>query len=192
MSKRTKNQKNRARRPQIEKSVIEIKSSHWQLIDYGMHRGRTVPELILWDPAYFYWALGTKTFFKGRLAAQAQTVARRAGHILPDGDPGEAFLLGFDRRAKLTAISIGSSAGLEQLSHGRCIQMPHLNLGIVRQFARRRDQNDAVKVVTDFICRHFFGKVPGEISRGEANQFFDNSENFDIDCRCVHSLPMRR
>ena len=53
----------------------------WTALTIGKHQGKTLPQVILSDPDYFYWALEQDNFFRGKLLTEAKTLATRAGRI---------------------------------------------------------------------------------------------------------------
>jgi hypothetical protein len=50
----------------------------WTVISFGKHRGKTLPQIILDDPLWFFWVL-PKLY--GRLKIEADDVARKASKI---------------------------------------------------------------------------------------------------------------
>ena len=59
----------------------------WAPLKFGKHRGKTLPQVILHDPDWFYWALGNG-FTNPVLAEQASEIADKASRIkIPKPDP---------------------------------------------------------------------------------------------------------
>jgi hypothetical protein len=59
----------------------------WSTLQFGKHKGKTLPEVVLNDPDWFFWAVG-HSIFRDQIAEQAQDIARKATHIkIPKPDP---------------------------------------------------------------------------------------------------------
>jgi broad specificity phosphatase PhoE len=58
---------------------------HWSEVPFGKYKGKTFPEIIVRDPDWFFWVL-PKLY--GKLAEEAQELARRARAINHDGVEG--------------------------------------------------------------------------------------------------------
>src|SRR4051812_30151531 len=59
----------------------------WTILNFGKHAGRSLPEIILSDADWFFWALN-KAILKGRLADEAAKLAQRARTIkIPKANP---------------------------------------------------------------------------------------------------------
>ena len=52
----------------------------WKTVNFGRYAGKTLPEIILLDADWFFWAL-SKDAFKGRLAYEAEKLVKRARAI---------------------------------------------------------------------------------------------------------------
>jgi len=52
----------------------------WVTLDFGKHAGKTLPEIVLSDADWVFWAFN-KGVFKGRLASEAAKVVQRARSI---------------------------------------------------------------------------------------------------------------
>jgi hypothetical protein len=59
---------------------------HWTPVPFGKHEGKTLPEIIVRDADWFFWILPN---LYGRLAEEAQEVARRARTIKPPRRDGK-------------------------------------------------------------------------------------------------------
>jgi len=60
----------------------------WTLLAFGKHEGKTLPQIILHDPDWFYWARRKNGIFTSALAEQASDIADKASRIkIPKPDP---------------------------------------------------------------------------------------------------------
>jgi hypothetical protein len=61
-------------------------SMRWTTLNFGKHAGKTLPEIILSDADWFFWAVN-KRAFKGRLANEAEELVQKARAIkIPKSD----------------------------------------------------------------------------------------------------------
>lgn len=61
--------------------------SHWSTLKFSSHEGKTLPQIILSDPDWFYWQYGNG-FKSPSLADQAAAIADKASRIrIPKPDP---------------------------------------------------------------------------------------------------------
>lgn len=65
---------------------------NWTTINFGKHKGKTLPKVIFDDPDWFFWAYGNKVL-KGALAYEAQVVYRRARSIRVPQKNGQKMLV---------------------------------------------------------------------------------------------------
>ncbi|MFA6150980.1 MAG: hypothetical protein WC716_06660 [Chitinophagaceae bacterium] len=61
---------------------------NWSIITKGKHEGKSIPQIILNDPDYFYWAIENDFFSSTKLLLkQAEIVEQRASSVkIPDND----------------------------------------------------------------------------------------------------------
>ncbi len=55
---------------------------YWTTIKFGEHKGKTLPELLMSDPDYFFWIVEEEVFYEGcRLDKEAKELDRKARAI---------------------------------------------------------------------------------------------------------------
>jgi hypothetical protein len=60
----------------------------WTILHFGKHKGRSLPEIILFDVDYFFWAFNKGNVFQGGLANEAAKLLQRARAIrIPKPNP---------------------------------------------------------------------------------------------------------
>lgn len=61
---------------------------NWSTVPFGKYQGKTLPQVILHDPDYFYWCVGNRIFESPALKEQAAEIADKASRIKsPKPDP---------------------------------------------------------------------------------------------------------
>jgi hypothetical protein len=59
----------------------------WRTLRFGKHAGKSLPQVVLSDPDWFFWAI-EEDIFRGPLADEARDLAHKACHIkIPKPDP---------------------------------------------------------------------------------------------------------
>src|ERR1700730_10435540 len=59
----------------------------WSTLQFGKHKGKTLPQVVLNDPDWFFWGVG-HSIFRDQIAEEAQDIARKATQIkIPKPDP---------------------------------------------------------------------------------------------------------
>jgi hypothetical protein len=62
-------------------------SMAWTILTFGRHRGKTLPQVILSDPDWFFWAVDNDVF-QGALATEAVDLEQKATAIkIPKRNP---------------------------------------------------------------------------------------------------------
>jgi len=156
----------------------------WCMAGRGKYRMRTMPDVIVENPTYLYWALENEVFV-GNALQQAELVASRAGHILPPRSAGKGFYFQFDRKGLMRGISVGqkprSNRGVT------VVRRKHLNLGVVRQLEEKGDST-GVRLVRSFVIETYFNGSRN-LNPRRAELFFETDENFSLTCKQGHLLP---
>lgn len=158
----------------------------WCMVDRGKYRLNTLPDVIVQDPAYFYWALWSEEF-TGDALRQALIVASRARHIVPPKTVGgnARFYFELSRRGRLRGITVGRKP---KLSAGkRLVKRRHLDLAIVRQLEQARDAK-GIELLQRFMLGTYFNGMQ-LLNPRRAELFFENDENFELTCKQQHLLP---
>lgn len=157
----------------------------WCMAGRGKYRLRTMPDVILEDPAYFYWARWSEEFADNALR-QAQLVAARACHILPPKSAGKGrFHFEFDQKGCLRGISIGRKA--PSSGGATVVRRKHLNLTIVRQLEENGDSR-GIRLLRGFVMETYFNGTQ-KLNPRRAEVFFENDEHFSLTCKQQHLLP---
>jgi hypothetical protein len=149
----------------------------WTDVNFGKWAGKrkTLPQVLVADPDWFFWAV-SEGAFKGALAGQAETLARRAKaiklpaaiahtHIVqhwvtPDGKYARFDLIDRDQGQH----------------HGSSSEIRHETLDL--EFPRRIAQYDKLgckQMIKSFKSHWFDGKA---FTKDKVETFFDDSANF--------------
>jgi hypothetical protein len=143
----------------------------WTALNFGKHIGKTLPQIVLSDPNYFFW-LAEKLY--GPLATDAETLVRRARNIkIPKPNPKKcAIEYRRDRDDRFLGIDIVQA---DSHVHSPLFErLPHLDLAYVRR-GNVHDTRDCRRVIRDFRRLYFDGL---NLTKGRCEAFFEDENNF--------------
>jgi hypothetical protein len=147
----------------------------WATLTFGKHAGKTLPEIILSDADWFFWALNTGVL-KGRFASEAAKVEQRARAIkIPKRNPKRW-------QVEYSYEDTGGFCGFQFVKAdmpwpygSRSIRrVPYLDLSCVRRKAY--DKRGCRNLLRDFRY-HYFGDNT-RLTKRRCEQFFSNKDNF--------------
>jgi uncharacterized protein (DUF3820 family) len=138
---------------------------------FGKYKGKTLPEIILIDLDWFYWAL-PKLY--GKIGEEAQDLARKVRAIKIPGSHRKRSEVEYwyerDDRFRGFAFVKASSDQYSRWS----TRLPHLDLS--RCLRRRYDKRGGRILLRDF-RKHYFGDHK-RLTKMRCEKFFSNRRNF--------------
>jgi hypothetical protein len=143
----------------------------WSTITFGKYKGKTLPEVILIDLDWFYWAL-PKLY--GKIGEEAQDLARKARAIKIPIPRRKKLAVEYwyergDRFRGFTFVK-ASSAQYSQWS----TRLPYLDLS--RCLRRKYDKRGGRLLLRDF-RRYYLGDGK-RLTKKRCEKFFSNRRNF--------------
>jgi len=148
----------------------------WSTVSFGKHSGRSLPEIILADADWVFWAVSNGVF-KGRLADQAEDIARKARAIkIPKPDP-ERWQVEYRYDDRHGFCGFGFvAADVPSYCMSRWLRRsPYLDLSCVRR-GRPYDKRGCRYLLRDF-RHHYFGDNT-RVTKQRAEEFFSDKRNF--------------
>jgi hypothetical protein len=148
----------------------------WVTLNFGKHAGKTLPQIILSDADWVFWAFN-KGVFKGRLANEAAKLVERARAIkIPKRNPKRW-------QVEYSYDDTGGFCGFRFVKadtplpyRSRSIRrLPYLDLSYVRR-GKEYDKRGCRNLLRDFRC-HYFGDNT-RVTKRRCEQFFSNKRNF--------------
>lgn len=145
----------------------------YSILNFGKHKGKSLSEVILHDPDWFFWAIENHVLDKKpRLAAEARDLNFKARNIKipkPDTEYWRVNYL-FDHRDKFYGFN------LVRVSSAAEAHPDRLDLSVVYR------QKHYDKQGNRFLLRNFkdcyFGYGHGKITKTQCEEFFGNAANF--------------
>ena len=148
----------------------------WTTLNFGKHSGLSLPQIILSDADWFFWALN-KGVFWGRLAIEAEELAARARAIkIPKPDP-ENWLVEYRREDNGRFLEFGFVRADEPLYYGdrHVYRMPYLDLSFIRR-SRTYDKQGCRNLLHDFRRLYFGDGI--RLTKRRCEEFFSRRRNF--------------
>ncbi len=147
----------------------------WTTLNFGRHAGRSLPEIIVSDADWFFWAFKVGVF-KGRLAAEAEDLVQKARTIkIPKRDP-KRWQVEYRYEDKGTFLGFEFvKANMPWHCGHRSTRLPYLDLSCIRR-GKAYDKRGCRNLLRDF-RRHYFGDNT-RLTKGRCEEFFSNRKNF--------------
>jgi hypothetical protein len=150
----------------------EMLGSKWTVLNFGRYKNKSLPEVVLRDPDYFFRTNDTFVF-QLRGYPEAQLLARKARNIKIPKPDSEHWSIVYDREPCKNEFR---GFRLVQVSTAEELGLDHLDLSVA--YRRHRSDKLANKCLVRDFKLHYFGKPFGNLSREECEEFFDYDENF--------------
>ena len=143
----------------------------WTAISFGKHRGRTLPQIILGDPDWFFWVLPG---LYGRLKIEADDLARKASRIsIPRRNPRKWRVeFRFEHGHRFCGFGIIRADSFMRPKWS--IRLPHLDLRLLRSYKAYAKQGYR-NLIRDFRRLCFDDR---NLTKKRCEGFFDNGDNF--------------
>jgi hypothetical protein len=152
-----------------------VTNFEWSTLRFGKHQGKSLPEVILTDPGWFYWAY-SNSIFREPLNEEAGEIASSASRIKPPKDDWKNWRIHYQisEDKRLLDFSVIDAQTVSHLPQNGVVS-EHLDLSLP---ARLRDCGHRTRydLMLKSTYRHYFGG--SEPSGSDCEWFFHNFRNF--------------
>ena len=154
----------------------------WSVVHFGKHEGKTLPQIVLSDPDWFFWAVDDDVFEnKGVLLREAREIYDKATHIkIPKTNP-EKWCVEYAIHP-----SVGSFVSLEivKKTHPEHVgSTPTFRSNVIDMSTPYRiknyDKQGGLILIRD-IKYYVFGKRNYRLTKNRCESFFNNDDNFTV------------
>jgi len=148
----------------------------WLIINFGKHEGKSLPQILLCDPDWFFWAMENGVFKKRlNLLFEAKRLAVMAKHIkIPRPDPEKWYIrYVITRDGKFLTFEIVETA--EYLDPD-VIRHDHLDLSFPRLL--KTYDKLGYKLLLRQFRYYLFGSEGAHLTKKRCEEFFGNQSNF--------------
>jgi hypothetical protein len=149
-------------------------NGNWTIVPFGKYKDKSLPQIILLDPDWFFYMLPK---FYGRLADEAQNLARKATAIKIPGPDGHKKLVEYWREEGYPPGSSGFGfVDANSPCYNRwATRQHHLDLSIVHR-AKPYDKRGGRRLIQCFRHRYFGANT--RVTKERCEDFFSNEANF--------------
>ena len=152
----------------------------WTVVQFGKYNGKTLPQIILTDPDWFFWAVENDAFKSAALKAEASDIRRKATRIkIPASQPANSKVeyVIHPGVGKLGDVKVVPASQSAHQGSSPTHRADHFDLSVPRRIAPY--DKTGGKFVIGAIKHYVFGKKNARLTRQRCEQFFDDLSNFD-------------
>lgn len=151
----------------------------WAVVNFGKWTGKdkTLPQILMSDPDWFFWAVENSAFKSKALATQAEMLKRRALSIkIPASQaPNDRVQYWFSTDGKFARIDLIQSTQPAHVGSSSELRRPNLNMAFPRTI--KGYDKLGYKLLLASFKYYWFDKKPFTKARVEA--FFSDRSNFN-------------
>jgi hypothetical protein len=150
----------------------------WTVVRFGKYRGKTLPEIIMKDPDWFFWMLPK---FYRKLAKEAEDLARKARAIKIPKGKGKKLRVEYRYELDTGSILGRRFCGFELVEDSAyyckkwTTRSSHLDLTMPLR-EKEYNKRGGGFMIKDF-RRHYFGENK-RLTKKRCERFFSDDKNF--------------
>jgi hypothetical protein len=150
----------------------------WTVLHFGKHRGKTLPQIVLSDPDWFFWALKADAFKKPSLKEEAKAINYKTRRIKIQPDPSglEVEYIVHPSVGKLGAVHVVPEDRPPHHGSSPTYRSKYFDLSMPRQIAQY-DKTGGTTLLKA-IKTNVFRNVNIRFTRERCEAFFDDEDNF--------------
>jgi hypothetical protein len=153
----------------------------WSILNFGKYKGKSLPQVILHDPDYFFWVFEKGIFDKGMFVEQARILEVRACNIkIPKAKPDDWCVRYYTdpngRFAGFDIIEIAENS--QRLDSIEMWREANLDLSVARRF-KSYDKLGG-RILLRAFKYYFFGSEDIRRTKQRCEEFFSNENNFAL------------
>jgi hypothetical protein len=143
----------------------------WTVVPFGKYKGKTLPEIIVLDPDWFFWMLPN---FYGKLAKEAEDLARKARAIKIPKGKGKKLQVEYqyDIDGRFYGFEFVEARSWQ---YRWSLRLPHVDLAWP---LRGKKYNKRAGRITIRDFRQLFFGEDKRLTKKRCERFFSNDKNF--------------
>ena len=155
----------------------------WTLMTFGKHEGKTLPQAVLTDPDWFFWAIEKSDFDwqSQQLKAEAEDINHKARNIkIPQKEGQEELVAEYAIHrptGKFGLMELVPSSRPEHRGSSPTFRRPVIDLHVPREIAPY--DKLGCKTLIRSVKRYLFEGANVRMTKARAEEFFDNEANFN-------------
>jgi hypothetical protein len=144
----------------------------WTIVNFGKHAGKTLPQILLLNPDWFFW-MAPKLY--GRLGEEAKDLDRKARAIKIPGPNQKKLMVEYEYDENGRFLGFWFVDPEAPPNSSFCTRSRYLDLSPTRR-RRTYDKQGCHRLILDF-RRYYFGPEK-RLTKERCEAFFDNEDNF--------------
>ena len=160
----------------------------WTELEFGKHRGLTLPQIMFKDPDWFYWLhanpLLTNNYVRG---SEVEDIYRKSRSIKVPQRGDEQLVAEYivdPRRHNFRGLDLVPVSRPPHKGYSITFRSPVIDMALVRQIANY-DKSGYQRLVRD-IKRYVLGNRSIRMTRSRCEAFFDDDANFALAAPAQH------
>jgi hypothetical protein len=143
----------------------------WSILNFGKHAGKSLPEVVLHDPDWFFWAIEGNVLEERGFGAEANDLDLKARNIKIPRPTTEHWCINyvFSHRDKFCGFNLVQVRSAAEAYANR------LDLSVV--YARNRRNKSGNEILLRDFKTYYFGTLM-KLTRKQCEEFFDNAAKF--------------
>lgn len=154
----------------------------WSILQFGNHKGKTLPQVVFSDPDWFFWAIEKDVFKnKGKIFEEAQEIERKSKRIkIPQASEGKlvAEYAIHPPSKKFGDLEILPSSRPTHEGSTPTFRLEHIDLSVPRQMAPY-DKLGCKHLISN-LKYYLFGGKSYKMTKDRCDAFFEDDDNFDL------------
>jgi hypothetical protein len=156
-------------------------SMTWTQLDFGKHKGKTLPQVLFSDPDWFFWAVETGVFnTRPRFASEAKLLDERAQKIkIPTGEHSDPVVEYLIHRPTMKFSHFKIVPREQELHEGAspAFRLSVIYMSVPRRIARY--DKLGCKSLLSSLKFYLFGSKSARVGKERAEAFFADAANFE-------------
>jgi hypothetical protein len=156
------------------------KARVWTVVQFGKYKGKTLPQIVLIDPDWFFWAVENEIFNTSpELRIEADDICRKATRIKVVGAKGAKARVEYAIQpniGKLADVSVLPTGTPRHRGSSATFVRDYLDLSIARQIASY--DKFGGQIIARVVKRYVFGTTRARFTRQRCERFFSEDNNF--------------
>lgn len=154
----------------------------WSILEFGKHKGKTLPQILFTDPDWFFWSVEDGVFKdKGMLYNEAVDIFNKAKNIIiPQVKGNEKLIVEWvihKATGKLSSMDFVHAS--KPIHVGSChIYTPLIDLSIPRKIAQY--DKFGYRIMLKALKLFLFNNASERMTKAKCEDFFDTEANFDL------------
>lgn len=149
----------------------------WRPLTFGKHKGKTIPQILLDDPDWFFYAVENE-IFRGHPLFEANIALRRSKKIILKGRPrgSYAFEWTFDQDGRFCSLDVIDPGRYWHVGSSRRMRTNSIDLSEL--YNRNAYDKRGYKRLLKDMRRILFGDKVRRLTRERCDAFFSVPDNF--------------